>query len=334
MSTTPRERVMAALAGQTPDRPAVGAGTSVVTTGLMDRCGVSFPDAHCDAELMAELAATAVEVLGYDILMPYFSTLHEAAALDCPVEWGEKAIMPRLRVHPYRSPDEIRIPPDFLQRAPIRVVLDALRILRRHYGQEYALFGKVFGPWTLGYHLFGTEALLIRILDDRQGLREILERLKEVTVLFAQAQIDAGADALLLGDHCSADLCSPGSYREFLQPIHKELVERIPCPLVLHTCGHTADRISLFAETGIACFHFDTVVPAVEARRLAGPRLQLMGGVNNPQSLLHCDRERITVEVQAAREAGVGIIGPECAVPLDCPVESLTFVREAVCGAG
>ena len=327
---SPRQRVLSALKGEDVGRPAIGSGTSVVTADLMERCGVRFPEAHLDGELMARLTAAAGEVLGYDILMPYFSTLHEAAALGLPVEWGDPNTMPRLRVHPYASAEQISIPPDFLSRPPIRVVLDAIGHLRRQFGEEYAVLGKVFGPWTLAYHLFGAEEFLIRIVDAPDEVRRILERLKEIAVLFGQAQIDAGADALLLGDHCSADLCSPATYRDFLQPVHRELAQRIPCPLVLHTCGHTADRIALFADTGVACFHIDTVVPAVEAARLSGGRMRLMGGVNNPQSLLRFDREVIAGQVRDAIAAGVAIIGPECAVPLNCPYESLVFVREEV----
>ena len=65
-------------------------------------------------------------------------------------------------------------------------------------------------------------------------------------------------------------------------PLHRRLAGEIKAPVILHICGNTSDRIGMIAETGLACFHWDTKTgTAAEARRLAGSRLALMGGVSN-----------------------------------------------------
>ena len=87
--------------------------------------------------------------------------------------------------------------------------LEAIRLLKKRLGDDAAVCGKVFGPWTQGYHYFGVENFLIGTLDDPDETRRILERLMPVTIQFAKAQIDAGADCLLLADHATRDLCSP-----------------------------------------------------------------------------------------------------------------------------
>ena len=61
-------------------------------------------------------------------------------------------------------------------------------------------------------------------------------------------------------------------YREFLWPVHCELARRIPGPVILHICGNTADRLADIAETGFACFHFDSKVPAARAREIVDAR--------------------------------------------------------------
>lgn len=93
-------------------------------------------------------------------------------------------------------------------------------------------------------------------IDDPDKVRRILGILKEVTVIFAQAQIEVGADALTLGDQATGDLCSPKTYRDFLMPVHKELEEGMSCPLILHICGDTTDRLNYISQTKIDCFHF------------------------------------------------------------------------------
>ena len=155
-----------------------------------------------------------------------------------------------------------------------------------------------------------------------------METLKEVTVAFDLAQIEAGADALTLGGHATRDLCSPDTYLDFLMDIHRELAERIPGPIILHICGNTADRIGYIAATGVACFHFDSKVAASEARHLAGERLSLMGGTSNFDIVRKGTPETIAADVRDKKAAGIDIIGPECAVPLDAPYENLRLIAE------
>ena len=326
----PRERFLTAVVVGALDRPALGTVTSLATTEGMDLCGAAFPLAHHDPEAMATLAASTSLEIGFDMIFPVYSVVHEAAAVGAEVNWGSKSVMPTI-AHPlWTEPGEIAIPDDFEERPPMAVVLEALRQLKAEYGATHAIVGKVFGPWSLGFHLFGVEQILLRTIDDPEGLDAIFTALREVTLRSAIAQVKAGADVLCLGDHCSRDMCSPATYRRFLQPQHAALAREAPCPLVLHTCGDTSDRIPAFAETGLPCFHFDTRVPAAEAARLAGGRMTLMGGVSNLAGLLGGDPAVIRAEVASAVAAGVRVIGPECAVPLNAPLASLQAIAPAL----
>jgi [methyl-Co(III) methanol-specific corrinoid protein]:coenzyme M methyltransferase len=219
--------------------------------------------------------------------------------------------------------DEVVIPDDVLDRPGCQVALAGIRLLRERFGDEVAVVGKVFGPWTLGYHMFGVEEFLVSTILDPAAVRRAIDRLKELTVLFGLAQIDAGADALCLADHATRDLCSPDNYRDFLLEVHREINHRLPCPLILHICGDTSDRIPYIRETGIACFHFDSKVPAASARRLAGDKLALMGGTSNLDIIQHGSSEAIQADAREKLEFGIDVIGPECAVPLDAPYRNV-----------
>jgi MtaA/CmuA family methyltransferase len=325
-----REVFLRALARKTVPRPATGSATSVVTVDLMDEVGIAFPEAHLDPARMSGLAAAGHELLGFDNVMPIFGVWHESEALGCRVEWGEKGRMPDCREHLHEDLSEpIVIPSDLLERPGCAVPLEALRLLRRRFGDEVAVLGKVFGPWTLAYHLFGVENFLAATLLEPLAVRRVLRTLTEVTVLFGEAQADAGADALCLGDHCTRDLCAPTAYRDFLAGLHRELHGRLRLPLVLHICGDTADRIAYVAGTGIECFHFDSKVTAARARELAGPGLSLMGGSSNFSIVREGSPEAIEADVREKVAAGIDIIGPECAVPLDAPWRNLRLIAEA-----
>ena len=51
--------------------------------------------------------------------------------------------------------------------------------------------------------------------------------------------------------------------------------------------------------------------------------------MNNPQVLFQGTPEDVFKQARYAIEAGVHIIGPECAIPLSTPIENLRAIVEA-----
>jgi MtaA/CmuA family methyltransferase len=311
---------------------ATGPGTSIVSIELMDHLDVCFPKAHLDAVKMSDLAEAGHTVYDFDVVMPLFSVWHESAALGCDVDWGRKDMMPDCGVPLWANDEDIHIPGDFLSRPGCAVPLESIRILKNRLGEDAAVCGKVFGPWTLGYHVFGVQEFLMNTLLEPDMIKRSMAKLVEVTIEFARAQIDSGADCLLLGDHATRDLCSPTAYDEFLFETHQRLAEEIRIPLILHICGDTSDRIASIAKTGLSCFHWDTKLGlATRARELAGQRMALMGGISNPGVLAsEGTKEAIERQVRAAIDADIDIIAPECAVSLATPIENMKTIGATV----
>ena len=215
-------------------RVSVGNPTSIICTELMEKTGIHFPDAHLDPRLMAELAASGYEILGFDTVMPEFSVHQEAQALGCEVDWGNDHMMPDSKTHPAVNIEDVVIPETILEKPSMRVVLDAISILRKEYGNHVAILGKVMGPWTLSYHLAGTQEFLTWLILDPDKVKKFLNALKEVTVIYGIAQMQAGADGITIADHATGDLISAETYRDFLLPIHQEIIQRIGAPNILH----------------------------------------------------------------------------------------------------
>jgi MtaA/CmuA family methyltransferase len=329
---TPRERVMAALAGEPVDRAPVANPTSVATVELMDLVDAPFPEACRDPELSARLGATGYTDLGFDAIQPYFTIIQESSALGCEMQWEQKDNWPTVRMaNPiWKSPEDIRIPADFLEHRDTKSVIGAIELLKRTFGDEVAIIGKSMGPWTLAYHGFGVESFLLMTIDDPELTMDVLDRLKEVSVLFADAQVAAGADAICFPDHATGDLVSGEYYKRFLQDIHTEMAERIDAPLILHICGRTLDRMPHIAETGMAAFHFDSRNDPQEAMDAVDNRIRLVGNINNPETLFARGPEDVRTEVNACLDAGVQLIAPECAIPLQTKLQNLLAIPEAV----
>ena len=326
---SPRKRFISAVLGGRVDRPAAGSATSVATIEQMEQTGCFFPEAHYIPEKIAGLASAAYEVIGFDCIMPYFSVWLDAAALGCQVNWGDKYRMPDgvsregLGV---TDPNQFRIPEDFLYKPTTSALLEAIEILRGRY-PNVAIVGKVMGPWTLCLHILGVKRTLIWSKIRKDTLKEWIKLLKEVSIEFAKAQVKAGADVICWPDHATGDLVSAEAYREFLLEIHREAVRRVGAPLILHICGDTVDRLPYICETGFDCFHFDSKCgDPLRVRAIAGSRISLMGNINNPQTLLYGKPEDVMREAKHALEAGVDIVGPECAIPTRVANENLKAI--------
>ena len=331
MRDTPHDLVMSALFnGRKGARPPAGNPTSIVCHGLMDACGVSFPAAHLNANAMAELALAGHELLGFDTVMPEYSVHQESQALGCSVDWGDRDNMPDAKNFPHEDFSDIRIPDNFLEMDSVRVVLDAISILRKHVGGRAAIWGKVMGPWTLSYHMAGTQNLLLQVgMEEKEKVVKMLRQLMDVTIRFANAQLRAGADAVVMADHATGSLVGPDTYEDYLLPIHQEVTARIGGPVILHVCGNCSDRLHLFAQSGADAYHFEWQVDAKKAVEKIGKQISLIGNVNNPQVLLQGTPEEAYRQARYAIDAGVNIIGPECAIPLATPIENLMAIVAA-----
>ena len=329
---TGRGRVLAALKREPVDRTPVCNPTSVATVELMDLVDAPFPEANRNPELMTRLASTGYTELGFDSIMPVFTIIQESSALGCKIQWEQKDNWPTVKMREpiWEDVDDIKIPPDYLTHQDTKCVIDAIKMLKKEYGDEVAIIGKTMGPWSLGYHCFGVEPFLLMSLDDPGKTKLALDRMKEATIQFGIAQIEAGADALTLPDHATGDLVSGDYYKRYLRDLHIEFVESIPIPLIMHICGRTVDRMEYIAQTGFSAFHYDSKNEPDESRDVVGDRISLVGNINNPETLFSKGPEQVRSEVYKNLDAGVQLVGPECAIPLQTSIENLKEIPQAV----
>jgi MtaA/CmuA family methyltransferase len=330
---SPKRRFLTALLGGKPDRLPVGNVVSVATVDQMQMVDAWFPEAHSNPEIMARLAAAGYEILGFDTIMPVFSVTQEAAALGAEINWGDKKTMPTVRSHPFAHTDDFFLPERWIGAPSIQVVLEALHLLRQKFGDQVVIVGKVMGPWTLSYHMMGMEEFLVSTKLDPDRARRSMRTLEAVSVEFAKAQIQAGADIICLADHSSGGIVSPKAYCDLLLPLHQEIFSAIGAPTVLHCCGNNTDRVKYFAETGVDCYHFESQVNLVSAVEDARGKMTLIGNINNPTVLLNGNREDVLKACRQTIESGVQILSPECAVPLITSSQNLKVLVEAAVGS-
>ena len=90
---TEKERLERALRQEEVDRPPCicpGGMMNMITTDLMDACGVTWPEAHTDAQMMADLALASYQHGCFEnVGVPFCMTI-EAEELGAKVTLGSK----------------------------------------------------------------------------------------------------------------------------------------------------------------------------------------------------------------------------------------------------
>ena len=220
---------------------------------------------------------------------------------------------------------------------------DTISAVVGRVGHDVSIHGEVFSPFSQLMELLDYSNALMALVDDPGKVRACLARLVEGTVLLANGQIEAGADAVLISSaFAGAGLISRTHYEEFVLPYERAVIagirERHAVPIYTHTCGAIGDRIDLMEATGTN--GIDTLDPPplgtvdlAEARRLTRGRLFIKGNVDPVHTLLEGDRAAV---LAAAREriavAGPGggyILSTACSVAPAAPPDNVLALAEA-----
>jgi len=93
----------------------------------------------------------------------------------------------------------MRLPdPDKDGRMPLH--LQGLRSLKRHFGASRCVTGRIAAPFTAVSLVLGVQESLMLMIEDPQLFRDWMAWAERCNAVWAQAQIEAGADALWIGD--------------------------------------------------------------------------------------------------------------------------------------
>ena len=328
-----KERVMAVINHQKPDRMPCFGANSTVTYEQMEKVGAYWPDGHVEAEAMAKQALAAYTVLGFDaVRVPYCQTF-EAVALGCKRKLGkvrELEGFPGIEhPPPYKLDDTPEFPDDFLSRGYIPELLKAVEILKKEVGDEVPVIAGIIGPFTIAGSLLDSVPLLKATFKAPDKIPPFLEVAEKAGTMLAKALVEAGADIISCEDMtASPELIAPKSYREFELQYQRRQFEAIPVPTILHICGNVDPIVEWMGQTGANILSLEPKASAKLARQKCGSNIILMGGVDTATTLYMKDPETVKQGCEETIEDGIQILAPGCAVAPGTPMENLLAMVE------
>ncbi len=325
-----KERFLKALNLEPVDRPPVGAVATGITVEMMEKVGIYWPEAHSDVDRLTGLAESIRLHTDTEFIKLPFDMCVEVEALGAKINYRTIDTPPTETGHIYNHPDEISIPDDFFDRGRVPTVLKAISKLRARYDNEVPIITSIVGPWALAAKLFGFNNFLIWIITNPDYIHTIMERLTPLALEYANAQVEAGADAVIIGEAtCTGDLISPQTYRDFIAPYHSQLCPNIKAPDILHICGKSTNHVPYIAEVGTNCYNFDEGVDIrVAVEHLKG-KVAIAGYVPAVDVLLNGTQEGTYHSAIECLESGVDILTPGCAMSALTPIENINAMAKA-----
>jgi uroporphyrinogen decarboxylase len=169
-------------------------------------------------------------------------------------------------------------------------VMNAVRLIRRELGGRVPLIGFSGSPWTLACYMVegGGSERFARVkglaLDQPALMHQLLEVVTRAVIAYLDAQIAAGAQAVMVFDTWGGTLSAPG-YREFslryLARIAAGLTRATGAarvPLILFSKG--VHQLEALADTGCDALGLDWTIDLDAARARVGARVALQGNLD------------------------------------------------------
>ena len=327
------DRFLRVLHGQPADRPPVVGVTSVVTVDLMRQMETRWPDAHHDAEQMVRAGAAAHVVCGLESVKVPFDMATEAGALGADIDYGSEATLPKIRTPLFSEPGELAFGSDILSRGRFPVVLEAIRIARKKYGDAVPVISSMLGPFTLSGCLFGVETLLVWMIEEPEKVQTAMAAATRLVSMYVRGQFAAGAHVVQVSEPtASGDLISPAQYVEHVAPHHRALTTGIDRPVITHICGNITRHLPHLASAGFRGVSFDAKTDIQAARAHLKGKAALIGYV--PTSLLRDGSpEEVGAAARQCLEESVDALNAGCAVTPDTPLENIRAMIAAAQGS-
>ena len=225
----------------------------------------------------------------------------------------------------------------------LQYVMNAVRTIRHELKGEVPLIGFSGSPWTLATYMVegGSSKAFTKIkkmmYTEPHLLHALLDKLTDSVILYLNAQIKAGAQAVMVFDTWGGVLAHR-DYQDFsLRYMHKIVDGLIrenegrKVPVTLFTKGGGL-WLEAVAETGCDAIGLDWTVNLHDARQRVGHKVALQG--NMDPSVLYASPARIEQEVQQIlADFGQGsghVFNLGHGIHLDVPTESPKVLVDSV----
>lgn len=211
------------------------------------------------------------------------------------------------------------------------------------YNKDYWIGGSIRQSiFECAWGLRGMEELIIDMIDNKDFVHELMDKVMEFPRLAGHKLIQLGVDMLFLGDDVAMQtgmMISPKLWREFLKPRYQLLINEYKTikpdiKIAFHSCGNCEAIIDDLIEIGLDVLHPiqpKTMMP-LKIKKRYGNNIVLWGTLD-VQEILPCYspaqiEEEVKRLINDCAPNGGFILSPAHAIQADTSTENiLAFYR-------
>ena len=369
IAMTPRQRVLAALNHQQPDRVPIDIGGSSVTTIIGDayerlktHLGVTEPTQYLKRKSRSAILAEAIAERLYtdtrplipgnpdgwqDIFFPDGSFRDEWGVIWSRPEGGH--------YNPTGNPlreaslaDVDRYPwPDPLNPGRTRGLHEQARQLHKETGYAIILSLPV-GFVHQSQYLRGYENYLVDLILNAEFIEALMDRTLDFWLRMTEAvleKVGPFVDVVMFGDDVAfhdRPMVDPKRYRRMIKPRHKQMVDLIKrksnAKVLYHCCGAVKSLIPDFIEIGVDALNPVQVSSAgmdtAELKASFGDKICFWGGIDTSRVLptgspVHV-RDEVRRRIKDLAAGGGYVLASVHNIQEDVPPENILAMADAV----
>lgn len=314
---TSKERVLRLLRKEPIDTMPFFSGMGMVVMPGIEKAGVKFPTVHTDPERMAMSAVWSAKTMNFDcVVIPYDMTM-ESEAVGNTIslyEDSEDILYPTIPNKMWSTLDEVKIPDNITELGRLAMLPKAIEIIKRE-APDLPVGSWQLGPFTQAGQMLELDLMLKGVFKQKEKVAQVLDTLTDMIIKIGQYLQAAGCDYITLREPgVAADLLSPRTFKEFIQPRLTKILAAWESPKLLHICGQTEPLLAMMNECGADGLTVDTKCDVRKGREILGPDVLFMGNVDTYK--MTCDdktpKQEVVDHIKDIIDGGMDAVMPGC----------------------
>jgi [methyl-Co(III) methanol-specific corrinoid protein]:coenzyme M methyltransferase len=314
---TPKERVLRLLRKEPIDTMPFFSGMGMVVMPGIEKAGLKFATVHTDPERMAMSAIWSARMMGFDcVVIPYDMTM-ESEAIGNKIslyEDSEDILYPTIPQKIWSSMDEVEIPENITELGRLQMLPKVIEIIKKE-APELPIGCWQLGPFTQAGQMLELDLILKGVFKQKVKVEETLDKLTEMIIKIGKWLQASGCDYITLREPgVAADLLSPRTFKQIIQPRLTRIIDAWVSPKLLHICGQTEPLLAMMNECGADGLTVDIKCNVRKGREILGPDVLFMGNLDSYK--MTCDpetpKQAAVDHVKDIIDGGMDAVMPGC----------------------
>lgn len=202
-------------------------------------------------------------------------------------------------------------------------------------GDRFVVVNLGFSLFERAWTLVGMENLLMAMLREKPFVNELLDRILAFNLRVIENACAYDVDAMMFGDDWGMQtgvLMGPKLWREYIKPRIRQMYRLVKSRgkfVFIHSCGKVDELFPDLIDCGLDVFNpfQPEVMDVFEVKRRYGERLSFFGGISTQKTLPYETVDQVKAQVrrlldQVGKNGGY-IAAPAHAIPADARPENV-----------